>query len=435
MEETLFTADFKAAPYWLDDAGLPTLDAPDALPARADVAVVGAGYTGLVAALTLARAGRRVVVFEAGEIGAGCSSRNGGQCGAGLKPGLDGLTARYGAARARALYEEAMASLEFLAAFIAAEKIECDFHRPGRFIGAHAPGKYETLARDLERLNRELGIAAHAVPRAEQRTEIGSDIYFGGGVIENHAALHPARYLAGLLARATAAGVTVIAHTPVTAIARDGDGFTLKTPRGPVTAGEVVVATNGYSNRERALPAFRRRVIPIGSYMIATEPLPEDLVTRLCPKDRVLNDTRKVVLYFRPSPDRRRIVFGGRVALAETDPLVGAPRLHAIMSTIFPELKTARVSHAWMGFVAFTFDHLPHVGARDGLHYAMGYCGSGVAMATHLGHKLALKILGRDEGRTAFDARAFTSRPLYDGHPWFLAGAVLYYRLRDRLAR
>ena len=205
--------------------------------------------------------------------------------------------------------------------------------------------------------------------------------------------------------------------------------------RGTLAAGNVIVATNGYTNRNLALPALRRRVIPIGSYMIATEPLAPGVMERLIPNDRVLSDTRRVVLYYRSSPDRRRLLFGGRVALAETDPGTSGPKLHAIMSAIFPELGAARISHSWMGFVAYTFDHLPHLGVHDGLHFAMGYCGTGVAMASWLGHKVALKVLGAPEGVTAFDDLAFQTRPFYRGTPWFLAGAVLYYRLRDHLAR
>ena len=253
------------------------------------------------------------------------------------------------------------------------------------------------------------------------------------------AALHPALYHRGLLARALGAGAVVVPHTPVTRIERAGTGFAVTHGRGTLAAGNVIVATNGYTNAGanagRALPALRRRVIPIGSYMIATEPLAPGVMERLIPNDRVLSDTRRVVLYYRSSPDRRRLLFGGRVALAETDPGTSGPKLHGIMSAIFPELGAARISHSWMGFVAYTFDHLPHLGVHDGLHFAMGYCGTGVAMASWLGHKVALKVLGAPEGATAFDDLAFQTRPFYNGTPWFLAGAVLYYRLRDRLAR
>ena len=434
MVHPLFADDHKLEAYWLDQAPPPDLPEP-VQPKSADVAVVGSGYTGLSAALTVAREGRSVIVFDAEDAGWGCSSRNGGQCGAGLKPGLDGLTRRYGKSRAKAMYGDAMASLEYLVDFIEREQIECDLIRPGRFVGAHTPGKYDEMAHGFEMLNRELGIECYAVPKAEQHGEIGSDLYHGGVVIANHAAVHPARYHRGLLERALSAGVEIAAHTPVTRIERTQTGFEVTTPRGVTAARDVVVATNGYTNTSAILPGFARRVIPIGSYMIATEPLAPGLIDRLMPKNRVLNDTRRVVLYWRATPDRTRIVFGGRVALAETDPLVSGPRLHAVMSGIHPELADVKISHSWMGFVAYTFDKLPHLGVRDGMHYAMGYCGSGVAMGSYLGHKAGLKVLGDADGATAFDDLPLQTRPFYGGKPWFLAGAVAYYRMRDRLAR
>ena len=434
MIHPLFADDYKLEPYWLDQSPYPALPAAE-LPAEADVVVVGSGYTGLVAALTLAREGRGVEVFDAGDAGVGCSSRNGGQCGSGLKGGISELAAEYGKPRALAMFREAMASLDFLNGVVADEKIDCDYEYCGRFVGANTPRQYDEMARGFEVSRRELAVESYAVPHSEQRDEIGSDLYHGGGVIPHHTSLDPAKYHRGLLERALAAGVRVHTHTPVSAIAHHGAGFRVTTARGTLGAGAVIVATNGYTNNERGFPALRRRVIPIGSYMIATEPLEPGLMDTLMPKNRVLNDTRRVVLYFRSSPDRQRIVFGGRVALAETDPLLSGPRLHAIMREIFPEVASARISHSWMGFVAYTFDKLPHVGVQDGLHYAMGYCGSGVAMASYLGHKVAHKVLGNAEGRTAFDDLGFPTRPFYDGKPWFLAGAVAWYKFLDRLGR
>ncbi len=431
MGHSILAEDLKLQPYWWDEAPRPSL--PDAaVPAEADIVVVGAGYTGLSAALTLAREGRGVAVFDAEDAGHGCSSRNGGQLGFGLKPGLDGLAERYGEARGTAMFKESIASLDHLGAFIEREQIACHYRRSGRFVGAHRPGHYEALARRMERFRSVLGVEAHAVPRAEQQAEMGTDLYFGGAVIPSHGALQPALYHYGLLDRARTAGVTVIARTAVTGIARERGRFAVTTARGRVACGNVVVATNGYTRDHDGLGEFRRRVIPIGSYMIATEPIEASLMDRLMPKDRVNNDTRRVVLYYRASPDRRRVVFGGRVALSETDARVSGPRLHAVMAEIFPALRDVKVSHSWLGFVAYTFDHLPHIGEIDGVHYAMGYCGSGVAMGTYLGHKVALKVLGKAEGRTAFDALPFPTRPFYDGDPWFLAGAVLWYRLMDR---
>ncbi|MEX2647576.1 MAG: FAD-binding oxidoreductase [Alphaproteobacteria bacterium] len=431
MPHPILSPDVKLRPYWWDEAPRPVLDeAP--LPREIDAVVVGAGYSGLSAALTLARAGRGVLVCDAEDAGHGCSSRNGGQLGFGLKPGLDGLGSRFGTERGTAMFRESMASLDYLGAFIEREQIACHFQRRGRFIGAHRPGHYEALARRLETYRTVLGVEAHAVPRGQQHAEMGTDLYFGGGVIESHAALQPALYHFGLLDRARSAGATVAARTPVTGIERGQGRFVVTTTRGPVACGNVVVATNRYTRDRDSQPAFPRRVIPIGSYMIATEPIERALMDRLMPKDRVNNDTRRVVLYYRASPDRTRIVFGGRVALGETDAAVSGPRLHAVMAGIFPELRGVRVSHSWLGFVAYTFDHLPHIGLIDGIHYAMGYCGSGVAMGSYLGHKVGLKVLGAPEGRTAFDDLPFETRPLYDGTPWFLAGAVLWYRLMDR---
>jgi glycine/D-amino acid oxidase-like deaminating enzyme len=190
------------------------------------------------------------------------------------------------------------------------------------------------------------------------------------------------------------------------------------------------VATNGYTGR--LTPWLRRRVIPIGSYMIATEPLAEAQMARLMPKDRIVSDTRKVVFYYRASPDQRRILVGGRVSTGETDPRISGPLLHAEMVKLFPELAAVRISHSWCGFVAYTFDELVHIGRHEGVHYATGYCGSGVGMASYLGMRLGLQVLGRKEGAPALDGLAFQTRPLYSGDPWFLAPSVRFYQWRDR---
>jgi glycine/D-amino acid oxidase-like deaminating enzyme len=203
----------------------------------------------------------------------------------------------------------------------------------------------------------------------------------------------------------------------------------VQTPKGTVTARNVVVATNGYTGT--MTPWLRRRVIPIGSYIIATEPLAPELMARLMPQDRVVSDTRRVVYYYRASPDGRRILFGGRVSATETDPRNSGPKLHAELVRLFPELKGTRISHSWFGFVAYTFDELAHIGQQDGLYYAMGYCGSGVGMAGYLGMRIGQQVVGKKEGATAFDGLTFPTRPYYWGNPWFLGAAVAYYRWRD----
>jgi glycine/D-amino acid oxidase-like deaminating enzyme len=431
MSESLFAANYQDKPYWWEAVPRPELP-PVAPPARADVAIIGSGYTGLCAAIELARGGRQVVVLDAQDAGWGCSTRNGGQVSTSIKPGLDDLEPVHGRDIGFRIRREGINALSWIGDFIEREKIDCDWERVGRFHAAHNAAAFETLARAVTQQPKGLEVEVFVVPREDQRREIGSDRYFGGVVYPAHASLHPGKYHKGLLERALAAGAQVISHCPVLSIQRESDGFRLTSPRGTLQVRDVLVATNGYTGP--LTPWLRRRVIPIGSYIIATEMLDPVLARRLVPNNRVLSDTRKLVFYYRLSEDRRRVLFGGRVALKENNPRVSAPRLHAHMTRIFPELAATKITHSWMGFVAYTFDTLPHLGRQeDGIYYCMGYCGSGVSLASYFGTRIGQQILGRAEGRTALDGIMFQTRPLYNGDPWFLTAAVAYYKLRDRL--
>jgi len=426
-----FAPDVKFTPYWWDRTPRPAL--PEGkLPGAVDVLVIGSGYTGLAAALQIARGGRSTLVIDAGDAGFGCSTRNGGQVSTSVKPGFAELARRHGAERAAGIVREGQNSLAWLGEFVAAERIECDFRIAGRFHAAHNPAQYEMLARRIATQPKGLEVAAHVVPRAEQHAELGTDAYYGGVVYERHACVDPGRLHQGMLERVLEAGARVVPHCAATGMRREGASFTVETARGQVAARQIVVATNGYTGA--LTPWLRRRVIPIGSYMIATEELAPEAMARLMPRRRIVSDTRKVVYYYRPSPDGRRILFGGRVSLSETEPRVSGPRLHADLSQIFPEIASVRISHSWLGFVAYTFDQLMHIGEREGLHYAMGYCGAGVGMASYLGTRLGQQVLGRAEGATALDEVGFQTRPFYRGNPWFLAPSVFYYRWRDRRA-
>ncbi|PWC39966.1 oxidoreductase [Azospirillum sp. TSO35-2] len=403
-----------------------TLPAPES---RADLVVVGSGYTGLNAALVAARGGRSVLVLEAEEPGFGCSTRNGGQISTSVKPSLAKLSARFGERKARAIRQAGADALRWFGDFVESEGFDCNFERKGRFHAAHTPQHYETLVREAEVLAREEGIESFAVPRSEQHKELGSDAYHGGVVYTKHCAIHPAKYHRALMVRALEAGVKIAGHCRVTGVERVGREFHVKTEKGPVRARDVLIATNGYTGS--TVPWLQRRVIPIGSYIIATEELPEDTIDRLFPTGRIASDTCKVLYYYRASPDRRRVLFGGRVSAAEVDPATSAPRLRTAMCRIFPELSGAAISHAWSGLVAYSFDELAHTGRHDGLHYALGYCGSGVSMASYLGMRAGQTILGLIEGRTAFDDIPHPTRPFYNGKPWFLPAAVAYYRFKD----
>ena len=391
--------------------------------------VIGSGYTGLSAALQTARGGRETVVLDAEDAGFGCSTRNGGQISTSVKPRYAELVPQHGPELAFRIVKEGRNSLAWVADFVAAEGIDCDFRIAGRFHAAHNPVRYEALAQQLKDQPKGLEIAAHMVPRAEQHNELGTDAYFGGIVYERHASVDPGRLHQGMLDRVQAAGAMIAPHCAATAIHPNGNGFRVDHARGSITARNVVVATNGYTGT--LTPWLRRRVIPIGSYIIATEALTRETMARLMPKDRVVSDTRKVVYYYRASPDGQRIVFGGRVSHNETDPRISGPRLHADMVKIFPELASVRISHSWMGFVAYTFDHMMRAGVHEGVHYALGYCGSGVGMAGYLGMRIGQQVLGLKAGATAFDNLPFETRPLYYGNPWFLAPSITYYRWCD----
>ena len=424
----IFTESFKSSPYWWENASRPKIEIKR-IPAKIDVAIIGSGYTGLCAAFTLAQAGCEVVVFDAEEAGWGCSSRNGGQVSTSIKPGLRKLRGQFGEAAANQIIKEGQNSLDWLKNFIAREKIDCSFKVPGRFFAAHNQREFDRLAATLKAQPASLKVNAKLVTRAEQRKELGTDIYHGGAVFTSHASLDPALYHSGLLAKVLKAGVTVITNCQVKKIRKHNAKFSLDTQLGSFKANKVIVGTNGYTGQ--LTPWLCRRVIPIGSYMIATEVINDNLMNELMPTDRVISDTRKVVYYYRPSPDRRRIIFGGRVTTGEVDVKRSGALLRRDLIGIFPELKNVKISHSWMGFVAYTFDELPHIGEYEGIHYAMGCCGSGVGMASYLGTRVAEKVLGLKESETAFDRLTFETRPFYTGKPWFLPATVAYYRWRD----
>jgi glycine/D-amino acid oxidase-like deaminating enzyme len=430
MAPSPFTDDCKITPYWWENTPLPGISRAE-LPDRAEVVVVGAGYTGLCAALQTARGGRATVVLDAEDAGWGCSTRNGGQISTSIKPGFDELSSRHGAERAFDILREGHNSLAWIEDFVVNENIDCGFRRAGKFVGAHNPAQYRQLGKKIDSQVAGLETGAYLVPRAEQSSELDSDFYHGGAVYPNFASVDPARLHRGILQRTIDAQATVIGRCPVLGIERDGKDFLLTTPGGSIRAHDVIIASNGYTGTQT--PWLRRRIIPIGSYVIATEPLPTGLMDRLIPRDRIVGDTRRMVFYYRASTDRRRIIFGGRVSLSESDPLVTGPRLYASMLEIFPGLAQTRISHSWAGFVGYTFDTLPHLGKHDGIYYAMGYCGSGVAMSSYLGTRIGQQLLGLEQGRTGFDGLEFQTRPLYSGNPWFLAASILFYRWLDRL--
>jgi glycine/D-amino acid oxidase-like deaminating enzyme len=428
----------REANYWLDTTAMPVPDWERPLPERCDVAVVGAGFTGLSAARALARRGAGVVVLEAQSLGWGASSRNGGMVLTGLKLGAETLVSRYGRDHARALFAASLAAIDCVETLVRDEGIGCDFARCGHLEAAYKSAHYAGFERAAECLAREFGHSVRLVPRADLHTEIGSTAYHGGLVDEVSAGLNPARYVAGLARAAQTAGAQLYEQARVQRIERAGPGYRLSTPRGLLQAENVVIATSGYTGRVTG--GLARRLVPIGSYIIATEVLPSDLARELSPRGRMIFDSKNFLYYFRLTPDGR-MLFGGRASFVpETQATVyeSAGLLRRAMNMVYPQLQPASVEYAWGGTLDFAFDLMPHVGRLDGVWFALGYAGHGVALATYLGTTLADLVLG--------DARALAEHPfarlpfpraplgLYDGRPWFLPLAGAWYRFLDLVA-
>ena len=429
-EALMSTVPILTTPYWQEGGVAALPEQP--LPSRADVVIVGGGYTGLSAARETVSAGNCTVVLEAGALGAGCSGRNGGQVAYSIKPTFHALTAKFGKSRAHAICREGLDAVAHVRRLATDEGLDFNWQGRGCFFGAHTARRFQDMARDAENQPRGLEQSISIVRKQDQHAEIASDFYHGGCVYHDDASIDPMRMLHALLRRAQDSGVLIRDHCPVETINRVRNGFEVVSSRGTVHADRVLIATNGYTGP--LSPWHRRRVIPIGSYQIATESLGEEAVQALIPKLRNIVDSRRVVVYYRPSADGQRLIFGGRAALAEKNPLACVPSLSAMLTHVFPQLRQVAVSHAWVGWVAYTFDKLPHLGQRDGVYYCMGYCGQGVALAPYLGMKIGQQMAGLAEGRSAFDDLSFPARSYYFGTPWFLAPSVFVYRTLDSLS-
>jgi glycine/D-amino acid oxidase-like deaminating enzyme len=428
-------ADFSESNFWQTTASMPAGTAGD-LPARTDVAVIGAGYTGLSAARTLAKRGVKVAVIEANSIGWGASSRNGGMVLTGMKLTAETLAKRYGIELTRRMYADSLASIDLVEQIVREENIDCNFSRCGHLEVACKQSHFDSYARSAEVIAKEFNHQLRIVPRKDLSAEIGSSIYFGGMVDESSAGLNPARYVAGLARAALQSGASIYEGAQLQKIARSlqngASGFEITTTRGDISAPEVLVATSGYTSS--ATPVLKKKIIPIGSYIIATEQLPESLAKELSPHNRMIYDSKYYLYYYRLTPDNR-MLFGGRAAFfPETKNTIrhSVEILRRGMVEVYPQLHDAKIAHAWGGTVDFCFDTMPHAGQIDGIHYALGYAGHGVAMATYLGARMAEKICGSSD-EIPYAAIPFPGAPLglYNGTPWFLPFAGAYYKVLD----
>src|SRR5579872_186702 len=426
---------FTQSNYWLSTLTMPSGTAGE-LRSEVDVAIIGAGFTGLSAARALAKRGISVAVLEANSIGWGASSRNGGMVLTGMKLSVETLAARYGMEATRGMYAASLASIDLVEQIVSDEKIDCHFSRCGHLEVACKQVHFDSYARSVELIEREFGHHLNVIPRTELRVEIGSDIYFGGIVDDVSAGVNPAQYVAGLARSALNAGAAIFENARVLRIAgisrNGGSGFEVESSRGKLFAKNVFVGTSGYtSDTTRAL---QKRIIPIGSFIIATERLPDGIAQELSPRNRMIFDSKHYLYYYRLTPDNR-MLFGGRAAFfPETSNTIqrSAEILRRGMVSVYPQLRETKVEYAWGGTLDFCFDTMPHAGQMDGIYYAVGYAGHGVAMATYLGTQIAQQIAG-EKFENPYEGIPFPGAPLglYNGRPWFLPFAGAYYKVLD----
>ncbi len=421
----------KLESYWLDTAEPAGDFRRRDLPDRADVAIIGAGLTGLSTAVHLARQGAEVVLLDTHTVGWGASGRNGGMATTGLAIPYPTAVARYGQETAGTMFRAYNDAIDTVEKLVADEGVSCHFARTGKLTLACKPSHYVAFEKSAELLDAHLGYQVDLVPARRIRSEIGSDFYHGAMVDPLAAGVHVGELCAGLARAATGRGVSIHEDCEVSGLRRvSGRQHDVQTRNGVVRADQVVVATSGYTSS--LTPWLRRRVVPIGSFIIVTEPLGQTVVDSLLPHRRMASDSKNLLYYFRITPDNR-LLFGGRARFAlssQGSDLKSGRILQKAMARVFPQLGRARVDYCWGGLVDMTMDQMVHAGEREGVLYSLGYSGHGVQMATHMGKVLAQMLAGETSANT-WAGLPFPAVPGHFGPPWFLPPVGAYYRLVD----
>ena len=419
--------------WWEIEESLAPVNDQDKLPLDSEFVIVGGGYTGLSAALTIARRGRLVLVLDSGLPGYGASTRNGGICSGQIRLSHSKLSHKFGLSYADEVYAEGIQARLDLAKFCAEEGIECDLQMTGRFTGAMSRADYESQSREAERLNEIIGHKAYMVSKADQHNEIATNLFHGGMVREEIGGFHPGKFFAGLLKSAQKAGVIVRSNTSVQDVVDLSPGKkSVITSKGKVTAGKVIIATNAYTGRQHRVGKFlRRRLVPVQSCIIVTEQLGVEKVKTLMPKLRMYGNTAKLYSYFRPTPDRDRILLGSRSFDRKEPTDRSVTYLKRKLVQIFPELGDCAIDYCWLGNVGFTRTQMPVIFEHNEIYYAAGYAGSGTVWARWLGKKVAETAMGTGNRPSTFYGSPPPALPFYDGNPWFLPAVQKYFSLRD----
>lgn len=419
-------------PFWTEDFPRPADLTTSPQPGRVDVAVVGGGVTGLAAALRLARSGATVAVIDAGEIGAGASTISGGMTIYGMKAGTHQTIRRYGRDLAIELWQASLDSIDLVEKLVVDEDISCDFVRNGAAELGYTNRDGAGFQAESTWMRRELGFETEFVPRERLSDVIGSKRFSAALVDSFSGGVHPAKYTFGLAEVAAAAGVMLVENLAVLGIDRAGPRHAVRTPRGVVEADQVLLATNGY--RDDVVPEFRRRVVPVGSYIVVTEPLPLDVRAEVNPRNLMMWTARRFINYFRLTPDGRFLMGGRQDLTTDLDLARSAEVLRRTIEDFHPQLAGAEITHSWSGKVGVTFDLHPHITDYDGVWVAGGYSGHGMATATYVGYEVAGLMTGELE-RSPYADIPFPSRWFYRKKAWFLPAAAMLYRGLDRFGR
>ncbi len=430
----IFHREFKSRPFWWEacnPANYPKRD----LPKETAVAIIGGGYTGLSAALELGKQGVECCVVDSGNPGHHASTRSGG-----IIAGPGGVKRPLVASLPTDRHFDEMViaardGLRLVESIIQEENIDCQWCPTG-FLKLACTRKHLVGMKKKLAVGSRAGIDSRVLDGVSIRHGIGSHYYHGGLLTQPGGHLHPALYFGGLLRAVERRCQAVIcAQAKVGKIQENRSGWQLQTSRGTLSANHVIVATNGYTTD--VTPQFRRRVVPIRAYMIATEILDEETAEALSPENHGFAESTRIAPFFRLSglAGNRRLIFGSRVKWVDIGPDEMAPLLFDLMIQRFPQLRATRITHAWTGNVALTLDEQPHNGELDGLYYALGCNGSGVANMTYLGTQVARQIVSSQLYSSPFDG-VFPKSRFYNGDQrWFIPVIGRYLMARDWLDR
>ncbi|GGE14932.1 Glycine/D-amino acid oxidase [Gemmobacter megaterium] len=425
----------KLVPYWLDTRTPFASAAQGPVEGRADVVVIGGGFAGLSCALELARRGTDVVLLEAGDVGGLASGRNGGQCNTGFFHDYAEIMRKYGAETARGLFHSYNAAVDEVEAIATREGIDCSFRRVGKLKLAMSPAAFDGFRKYVDLVNREADPEVYTVPAKDIRSEIGSDMFHGGVIYPRSGMLHVGRFTVGMAEAAVRHGARIHTDTPVTGLVRlNGHRHRVETARGTIEADRVVVATG--ISAKGPFGWFRRRIVPIGSFVIATEQLPQAMIDSVIPNHRTVTVAKGLGHYYRISPDNR-IIFGGRAQFAISSPKVDVSSgdiLVKSMKEIHPQLRDVKIDYCWGGMIEATRDRFARVGEHDGLFHVLGFSGSGVQEATHMGTEVARMLCG-DTIANPYRALPWPAIPGHFGTPWFLPLVGAWYKAKEIMGR